>query len=157
MDDQTVVVGMSDGMISIRRDEPDCGKNTSRSSRLESKSPTRYPQFEDRDLNVSETLKEVMSKHDALLRKFEYSKALDQALMNQVVMKSPYITVAVFQELIRRNGLVQALAGRDRKSLGNVLKFIIRHVGSIIFGSTLIVVSNSILGEYTGELHGREI
>jgi len=47
-------------------------------------------------LNFSED-----KKYDALLRKFQYRKALDNVLSEFYCNKNPEVTVAVFQELIR--------------------------------------------------------
>lgn len=40
-------------------------------------------------------------KHDAHLRKFEYSKALDSVMVSVIINRTPHVTVALFQELIR--------------------------------------------------------
>ncbi len=41
-------------------------------------------------------------------------------------MKSPQVTISVMQELIRRGNIQAALAGKDEKGLGIVVKFIQR-------------------------------
>jgi hypothetical protein len=42
----------------------------------------------------------------------------------RVRQTKPEVTVSVLQELIRRGGIHSALAGRDEKSLGIILKFL---------------------------------
>merc|ERR1712203_1214939 len=68
------------------------------------------------DLVVQEDKKAKESRHDHFLRKFEYSKALDQVLKPYVMKKHPDYTYSVLRELQRRNGLRTAIAGRDEKS-----------------------------------------
>merc|ERR1719228_1132330 len=79
----------------------------------------RYTEFTPApgDVVVSADTKDVELRHDMLLRKFEYSKALDQVLKPYVQRKKPEYTYSLLYELMRREGLKTALAGRDEKSL----------------------------------------
>jgi hypothetical protein len=91
------------------------------------------------------TTKQYLKKYDKQLKKFNATKALDEALTVkfniksqsnyfyliikkkiQIRVKSPQTTVGVMQELIRRGNIQAALAGKDEKSLGNLIKFIQR-------------------------------
>lgn len=144
-DNETLVTGMTNGIISVKQREESKGKFLDYQ-----KIPYQYagdnlhsPRI---DTYVHETVKEVMGKHDACLRKFQYSKALDHVMVNYIVNKSPHITVALFQELARRQGIVQALSGRDGKFLIMVLKFIIRNIGNIRFGRVLLHIANILMG-----------
>lgn len=89
------------------------------------------------------------SKYDTCLRKFQYSKALDCVMLAVVVNKAPHVTVALMQELIRREGLKRALAGRDGKSLVGIIRFLNKHIGSPRFGRVLLHVANALLGKFT--------
>jgi len=148
VDDETVVAGMVDGMISVRRREEDV-KDVIKSKRKKVSYRHAGENLHVRsiDVVVHQEVKEVMSKHDACLRKFQYSKALDCVMMNYVVNKTPHVTVALTQELIRREGLRRALAGRDGKSLVNIIKFLNKYIGSIRFGRVLSHVANVLLGK----------
>ena len=92
---------MVDGLVSITRRE----EETRPIKREQKKVSYRYApdgfQATSVDLIIREEKKEVMSKHDTCLRKFQYSKAVDYVIMPYVTNKKPAVTVGVFQELIR--------------------------------------------------------
>ena len=92
------------------------------------------------DIVVKEDKKFKECRHDHFLRKFEYSKALDQVLKPYVMKKhvsrlllymvnsqmfmivfleylQPEYTYSVLRELERRNGLKTAIGGRSEKEL----------------------------------------
>ena len=144
--DETIVAGMVDGLISVRRREEEVKNEKPRRKKISYRRSGRNLHTPQVDVVVHEEMKEIMSRHDTCLRKFEYSKALDCVMTSYVVNKSPHVTVALMQELIRRQGLKQALSGRDGKSLVNILKFLNRHVGSIRFGRVLLYVTNVLMG-----------
>ena len=102
----------------------------------------QYTHFETspEDIVVKEDKKFKESRHDHFLRKFEYSKALDQVLKPYVMKKhvsrlllymvnsqmfmivfieylQPEYTYSVLRELERRNGLKTAIGGRSEKEL----------------------------------------
>ena len=143
--DETIVAGMVDGLISVRRRE-EVKNEKPRRKKISYRRSGRNLHTPQVDVVVHEEMKEIMSRHDTCLRKFEYSKALDCVMTSYVVNKSPHVTVALMQELIRRQGLKQALSGRDGKSLVNILKILNRHVGSIRFGRVLLYVTNVLMG-----------
>jgi hypothetical protein len=45
--------------------------------------------------------KDKLAKYDQALRKFQYKKALDCVMTNQIAFKMPAVVVTVFDELIR--------------------------------------------------------
>ncbi|VDH97964.1 U3 small nucleolar RNA-associated protein 15 [Mytilus galloprovincialis] len=94
--------------------------------------------------------KEKIQKYDKFFRKFEYSKALDAAI--HVRTKEPEVTVSVIQELIRREGLKPALAARDDKSLGFIIRFIQRNISNPRFTSTLTDVAGVLLDMYNSHI-----
>lgn len=137
---------MVDGVISVRRRE-DEAPVTSSKKKMSYRYLAKSQHTARFDVVVEEQGKETMSKSDVCLRKFQYSKALDQVMVSYVVNKTPHVTVALLQELIRRQGLKQALAGRDGKSLVNILKFLIKYVGSVRFGRVISHVAGVLLGK----------
>lgn len=137
---------MVDGLISVRRREEDVKNEKPRRKKVSYRHSGRNLHTPNVDIIVHEDMKEIMSKHDTYLRKFQYSKALDCVMMSYVVNKVPHVTVALMQELTRRQGLKQALGGRDGKSLVNILKFLNKHIGSVRFGRVLLNVANVLMG-----------
>ncbi|XP_057331453.1 U3 small nucleolar RNA-associated protein 15 homolog [Microplitis mediator] len=146
--DETIVAGMVDGLISIRRREHDDKIEDEKRTKISHRRRGLNLHSSSIDVVVPHENKEMMSKHDTFLRKFQYSKALDCVMVNFVVNKNPHVTVALLQELTRRQGLPQALAARDGKSLVNILKFIIRHIGSPRFSRVLLHVTHILMDLY---------
>lgn len=146
--DETVVAGMVDGLISVKRREENTKDVIKSKRKVSYRHAGENLHVRSIDVVVQQEVKEIMSKHDACLRKFQYSKALDCVMMNYVVNKTPHVTVALTQELIRREGLRRALAGRDGKSLVNIIKFLNKYIGSIRFGRVLLHVANVLLGMF---------
>ena len=133
-DDSFICVGMSDGLVQFlhRRVPPTLEE---REAERQAKAPfhkyRRFTQFQTLspdDLVVQEDKKAKESRHDHFLRKFEYSKALDQVLKPYVMKKHPEYTFSVLRELQRRKGLRTAIAGRDEKSLVPLLQYLHRYV-----------------------------
>ncbi|XP_046739315.1 U3 small nucleolar RNA-associated protein 15 homolog [Diprion similis] len=151
-DDETVVAGMVDGMLSVRRRDTEVKESKTQRKKVSYRYADSHSHVPSTDAIVQEETKEVMSKQDAFLRKFQYSKALDSALLAFVVNKTPHVTVALFQELTRRQGLKQALAGRDGKSLSSILRFLIRHIGNVRFGKVLLHVTSVLVDVYEENL-----
>lgn len=150
--DETLVAGMVDGLVSIhRRDEK--VKPTKAERKIKSYKYASNTHSTLVDTVVPETLKEVQSKHDICLRKFQYSKALDTVLQPFVVNKNPHVTVALMQELLRRKGLHTAVAGRDGKMVKALLRFLIKYIGDHRFTRTLIDVTNIFLDVHENSLN----
>ncbi|KAL1117538.1 hypothetical protein AAG570_003854 [Ranatra chinensis] len=147
--DETLALGTVDGLISVSRREED--KSTTNAKK---KKAVEYKYMGDKytppaassvDSTVPLEHKPAMSKHDACLRKFQYSKALDCVLATYVINKVPNVTVALLQELIRRKGLQNAIINRDDKSLVPLLKFVVRYINDCRFTSVLIDVANVVI------------
>ncbi|XP_043784342.1 U3 small nucleolar RNA-associated protein 15 homolog [Apis laboriosa] len=150
--DETIVAGMVDGLISVRRREEDVKTEKPQRKKVSYRYSGKNLHIHQVDVIVHEELKEIMSKHDTYLRKFEYSKALDSVMASYIVNKTPHVTVALMQELIRRQGLKQAFSGRDGKSLVNILKFLNKYIGNIRFGRILLHVANILMDVYEDHL-----
>ncbi|XP_069137855.1 U3 small nucleolar RNA-associated protein 15 homolog [Argopecten irradians] len=63
---------------------------------------------------------------------------------------SPDVTLAVLQELIRREGIRPALAGRDEKSLSHLLRFIEKNIYKPRYMNTLIDIMALLLEMHKG-------
>lgn len=139
---------MIDGMISVRRREDNAKLHVkNHRKKMSYRQSGQNLHSSTVDVVVPHQGKEIMSKHDSCLRKFQYSKALDCVMVNYIVNKTPHVTVALLQELTRRQGLQQALAGRDGKSLVNVIKFLIKYLGNPRFSRVLIHVVDVLMGK----------
>ncbi|XP_014244420.1 U3 small nucleolar RNA-associated protein 15 homolog [Cimex lectularius] len=154
--DEVLAVGTVDGIVSVQRKEIN---NTEPLERRKKEGRKSYRYAADKSttaVNVDSVVpldkKYGQSKHDAFLRKFQYSKALDSVLVPFVVHKNPHITVSVFQELIRRKGLHSAIAGKEGKSLLVVLRFLLKYLGDYRFFRVLIDVFNVILDVFEEKL-----
>lgn len=151
-DNQTVVAGMVDGLISVRQKEEVKDTKSVKRQKVAYQYASKNLHSPLIDTHVYEVSKEVIGKHDICLRKFQYTKALDYVMLNYVANKSPHVSVSLLQELIRRQGLLQALAGRDGKSLDSILKFIVRYIGNIRFARVLVHVANVLMNIYEDKL-----
>ena len=49
-------------------------------------------------------------------------------MQSKIRLKKPEVTVAIIEELIRRDAIRPAIAGRDEKSLDTLLRFLARLV-----------------------------
>lgn len=147
-DDETVVAGMVDGLLSVRRRDTEVKETKAQRKKVSYRYADLHSHVSTIDTIVQEETKEIMAKQDVCLRKFQYSKALDSVLLTFVVNRTPHVTVALLQELTRRQGLKQALAGRDGKSLSSILRFLIRYIGNIRFGRVLLHVTSVLIGEH---------
>lgn len=69
--DETVVAGMVDGMISVRRREEDVKDVIKPKRKVSYRYAGENLHVRNVDVVVHQDVKEIMSKHDACLRKFE--------------------------------------------------------------------------------------
>ena len=60
----------------------------------------------------------------------------------------PKVTISVFQELIRRGVMKNALSGRDEKWLRVMLTFLKRHLGDPNFAATVIDIISMLIGKH---------
>lgn len=148
-DDEFLVAGMVDGLVSIQRMEEE---EKAEDQAEEDESPNKQKWEEWRENVVDEVVPEyeapTLAKYNAWFRKFEYSKALDQVLLPYVVNKNPQVTVSVIQELIRRKGLQRALSHRTHKSLAAIIRFLCRYISDYRFTQTLIDATQVLIDSY---------
>lgn len=149
--DDTVVVGMVDGLVSIRRREEQI-KPEKPEKKIVSYRYVSHKRTTDNTI-ISERVKEVQAKYDIHLRKFEYNKALDSVLVPYVINKKPSATVGVLQELMKRKALNRVIAGRDAKSLTSLLRFLIKYISDYRFTRVLLEVTHVLLDVYEDVLH----
>lgn len=148
--DETVVAGLVDGLVSIKRRE-----ESIKISKPEKKFTYRNILHKPStiDMVITEETKEIYSKYDKCLRKFEYRKALDCVLQRYIVNKNPQVTVSVCQELMKRKALHRALSSRNSKSLSSILRFLIKYISDYRFTRILIEMTNILLDVYEDSIH----
>merc|ERR1719495_2657525 len=142
-DDKTLVVGMLVNGMEV---------GTKRYKKVTNHKYLKHTQFTPSpgDLVIGEANKDIELRHDNLLRKFEYSKALDAVLKPYVARKKPEYTYSLMMELIRREGLRGALAGREEKQLCSVLQFVNRYLADSRFTTMMIHVADLLKGALAG-------
>lgn len=144
-DGNTLAVGQVDGTLAIHRREE--------KFEMQKEEFTREKRRKQRNLNLANELIEKptdykMKNYDVSLRAFEYARALDQAMSRYYVNKSPQVTVSIIHELIRRNGLKQALANRQPESLAKIVTFFNKYIGDGRFTRILIDAIEIFLSVY---------
>lgn len=110
--DEALVAGMVDGLISIQRmeNETDAAPKIPKSRKAIPVNETVVDEV------IEDYGRSIEAKYDKLLRKYDYTGALDVVLRNYVMNKNPHITVSLMQELIRRKGLERyALCGEHNE------------------------------------------
>lgn len=145
--DETVVAGLVDGLVSIRRME-DEQHSAKKDRKVVSYKYSSHTHPSTVDQVVSLQTKEKQSKHDYYLRKFQFSKALDVVLAPYVTNKMPEVTVSVMHELMRRKALDKAFRGRENKSISQILRFFNRHITDYRFTRVLIDAIHIFLDVY---------
>ena len=101
VNDETVVAGMVDGLVSVSRRETELKPTKRERSKVSYKYVSDQREYPAADVVVRELSAGAMSKSDTFLRKFQYSRALDSVILPYVVNRNPHVTVALLQELMR--------------------------------------------------------
>lgn len=96
------------------------------------------------DTIISAPRKRKLRSHDVLLKKFQYSEALDAALATG----DPMLVVGVIDELIYRGGLNIALQYRSEDGLLPLLKFLVRYTTLPRYSKLLLRVCTSVIDLY---------
>jgi len=159
-EDKTLVVGMLDGLVQVHKRKEEnivdgLRVDTKRFKNLKSHKYLKHTQFTPSpgDLLVGDGTKDIELRHDHLLRKFEYSRALDAVLKPYVARRKPEYTYSLMMELVRREGLKGALAGREERHLCSVLQFVNRYLADSRFSAMMLHVANLLIDLYLPE-HG---
>lgn len=143
-DDETLVVGMIDGIVSVQRMDTDRKIKTVENATVTKMVPTT-------DQHIKDYQPKVEANHDKMLRGFEYSKALKVVFTKECTNRTPHITVGILSELMRRQGIERALRGQPNEFLIKFITFLIRYIGDRRFLRDLIDVSNVLLDAYEDE------
>lgn len=134
-DNATLTVGQVNGTIAVhRRDQ----KAEDKKADEKREKRRKFRKFDIADDVVEAPTKGTLKNYDVSLRKFEYSKALDQVMSRFCVNRTPQVTVALMQELLKRNGLVQAFANRTQDSLARLVTFFNKYVTDTRFTRVLL-------------------
>ena len=155
-DDSVLVAGSVDGLIQFmhRKDPKTHQEIREEKHRKKNFKFLQYTGFEPRegDIIVEADKIDKEPRYDHFLRKFEYAKALDQVLKQFVQRRHPEHTYSVLKEIERRNGLTQALGGRDEKSLALLLQFVCKNINEPRFSDLMIRVAEYLLKLYSNTL-----
>lgn len=159
-EDKSLVVGMLDGLVQVHKRKEESfvdgiRTDTRRYRSSQSHKYLKHTHFTPSpgDMIIKEGNKDIELRHDYLLRKFEYSRALDAVLKPFVARKKPEYTYSLMMELMRRDGLKGALAGREEKQLSNILNFVNKYLADIRFSKLMLYVANLLMELYLPE-HG---
>ncbi|EDL00860.1 UTP15, U3 small nucleolar ribonucleoprotein, homolog (yeast), isoform CRA_b, partial [Mus musculus] len=149
--DETIVVGMTNGILSVKHRKSEA-KKTSLPRRRRPAYRTfikgkNYLKQRD-DIMVSRPAKKHLEGYDKDLKSFRVSQALDRVLEPKCVIRTPEVTVSIIKELTRRGVLANALAGRDEKEVTRVLNFLIRNLSQPRFAPVLINAAEIIIDIY---------
>jgi len=139
--DEYVVAGMTDGLVQIvkRSKEklvPVEGFNKNIKGR-------KSRNIQDGDVLV-ETSRHEQETYDKLFRKYEFSAALDSTLKK----RQPEKCVSVLHELMRRDGLKVALAGREGDSLEVLVDYLVKNITDVRFQRVLVYVASVVIDMY---------
>ncbi|KAK6173701.1 hypothetical protein SNE40_017107 [Patella caerulea] len=149
-DDELVAVGMTDGLLSMQRrkdSEPKDLKPVKKNSyKYQLKAKTYVVQKTDQV--VQHKKREILQKYDKSLKKFDHSKALDEALQLKIQRKHPEVTVGIMQELMRRGTIKAAVAGQEPKTLCMLINFVRCNLTKSEFAVTMMDMANLIIEIY---------
>jgi U3 small nucleolar RNA-associated protein 15 len=144
-DNSALAVGLVDGTLALHRREEKFENLILEEEKVKKR---KEKVLEVADELIEKPERSDMKNYDHSLRKFEYTKALDQVLTRYIVNRTPEVTVALIHELIQRNGLRQSFADRQQDSLARIITFFNRYVGDGRFTRVLIDAINIFLDVY---------
>lgn len=158
-DDTHILGGMSDGTLSVRRRDAKASEALRETqSRLDlptmlsdislGHGPEGTPSKISPDAGEQRLQAQISKKlkeHDKLLKNFKYSAALDSVLKKNV---APATTFSLIRELVHRDGLRIALAGRDDVLLEPILRWLLKYVADPRFGELVANVTCLVLDMY---------
>lgn len=155
-DDKHLVVGMSNGLLSVRTRSAATITIPEKTGRMASSTVQRFlrgkeyqPTTEDFVVNDQTTLKKLKN-WDKAIRRYAYSDALDMVLSS-----GDKLTIySILLDLKRRSGLRRALQNRDEQSLEPVLRFLIKSISDVRMTQVCVDVTMVILEIYGGGLGG---
>jgi len=154
-DDQHLVVGMSDGAISLRhRPKQTSGEVPAKKKRPLQPGSYMY-RFRNQDsqpdpgsLVITEKKHTRHTLPDRYLQKFRYHDALD-AVLGPAHQESPNYIVSFLLELSRRDALEVAMSKRTSKSLTPIILFLSKNIANPSYAQILIPITNLLLDMYS--------
>lgn len=148
--DDALAVGMIDGVISIRKREQ--RSEHSGEKRGLFKFASDHTGTGTIDYVVSNEKVQKAPEYDNYLRKMEFSKALSAVLKKFVSGKHPEKTIALIQELLRRQTLHKAINDLSEKDIGALLKFFKKNLGETRFTRTIIDAANVFVDVFENQI-----
>lgn len=167
-DETHIAAGMADGTLSVRFRQPKASELSAVGSMssaplsgsfLDSFDSVRHgttreklrsrPTGDADELKIESKRTRRLKDYDKLLKGFKYSAALDAVLRKQV---QPITSFSLIQELIHRDGLKSALAGRDDVLLEPILRLLVKYVTDPRFGQLVCDVTILVLDMYSAVL-----
>lgn len=164
-DNKTMVAGMANGLLSIRRrkkvtdakDAVGSGGATTKANKYKPRKKLTADTYKyfvrgqsekaaEGDIKISAQHRKHIAPYDKLLRKFCYGEALDAALETT----RPQIVSSVLDELSMRGGLRIALQGRSSETLSPLLHFVCKYIQDPRYTPLMIKMSNLLLDLYSG-------
>ncbi|KAI8340753.1 WD40-repeat-containing domain protein [Chlamydoabsidia padenii] len=106
--------------------------------------PASKPAPSGTDFTVEKTRRIHLAAYDKFLKRFEFTNALDEVIKQG----NPNIIITMLQELIHRDALSNALAGRDDVSLEPLVRFLLRHIHNPRYTGVIVDVSEVLLDVY---------
>ncbi|KAJ2800319.1 U3 small nucleolar RNA-associated protein [Coemansia furcata] len=160
-DNTMLAVGMTSGVFSLRKrtvgvKEQAADAAAQQAKRMPRAGTTAFflrgsaNKGADDDLRIEQKRRKGLADYDQFLRKFEYARALDAVLSNN---RTGLTVVSLLQELVHRDGLNTALAGRDELSLDPIVRFVVKFIDHPRYTSVLIKVTEVLLDIYGDLLH----
>ncbi|CAO1420781.1 unnamed protein product [Diamesa hyperborea] len=149
-DNNTLVVGTVDGVLAVHNRDRKIDKEMKKQRKSKKRAALAYQTDE---VIVNQNKYEKNDVHDMLLRKFEYSKAMDYVMSRKISIKTPEISIAVIQELLHRKGLERAYADRTQESLARIITFFNKYISDNRFTRVILDAINVFLNVYQESFH----
>ncbi|KAI8366834.1 WD40-repeat-containing domain protein [Radiomyces spectabilis] len=149
-DDSHLVVGMANGLLSIRQRQiksAEVAAKKQKDERLRTGAYKYFTQTRQDDFVVERERTKRLRKYDQFLKKFQYGNALDEVLREGV--HEPAVVAALLLELIHRDGLKTAITGRDDVSLEPLVRFLIKHIHHPRYTNLVIDVTDALIDIYS--------
>ncbi|KAI8823023.1 WD40-repeat-containing domain protein [Fimicolochytrium jonesii] len=151
-DDTHLVVGMNNGLLSIRQrmvktaDLVNPSKEVARrgTKKFWNRGADYVPEVHD--IRIESRRRKKLKVYDKMMRAFRFGDALDAVLAGT---PQAVIVVSLMEELYNReDALRAALSGRDDKGLEPILRFLIKQINNPKFSAFLIDVAELIIDMY---------
>ncbi|KAH8416839.1 hypothetical protein KR222_006990 [Zaprionus bogoriensis] len=151
--DQAVVAGMVDGLVSIKRmivDSKPSHLKDIRSSNLFRRPRQRIMAEPDTQTEVDHQVSEKEHRprlylYETHLRQFNYKQALDCVFQPKYLEAEPERIVGVITELLHRGALDAALTDRPEHTMIRFINFVCDHVGEVRFMRPLLNAASIVI------------